>query len=111
MVFMFKEMTVQFTVAEDTAFKEGRWKSDRSDFIFEVKRFRSGATAYGDCSGHTVEIINHPETYKHHYDTRYEGILCEKEDWIDFWQKHIEDEYDLKLQVKSYTEHWNEEEK
>lgn len=108
---MFKEMTVQFTVAEDTAFKEGRWGSNRSDFIFEVKRFRSGATAYGDYSGHTVEIINHPEFYKHHYDTRYEGILCEKEDWINFWQKHIEDEYSLKLQVKSYTEHWNEEEK
>ena len=111
MVFMFKEMTVQFTVAEDTAFKEGRWKSNRSDFIFEVKRFRSGATAYGDCSGHSVEIINHPETYKHHYDTRYADIPREKEDWIAYWQDHIEDEYGLKLQVKSYTEHWNEEEK
>jgi hypothetical protein len=107
---MFKEMTVQFTVAEDTAFKEGRWKSDRSDFIFEVKRFRSGATAYGDCSGHTVGIINHPEAYKHHYDTRYESIPCEKEAWIAFWQKHIEDEYELKLQVKSYTENWENKE-
>lgn len=110
---MFKEMTVQFAVAEDTAFKEGRWKSNRSDFIFEVKRFRSGATAYGDCSGHTVEIINHPETFKHHYDTRYEGIPRRKDEWIAYWQRHIENEYELKLQVKvnSYTENWNEEER
>ena len=107
---MFKEMIVQFTVAEDSAFKEGRWGSNRSDFIFEVKRFRSGATAYGDCSVHTVEIINHPEAFKHHYDTRYAGIPREKEAWIAYWQDHIEDEYGLKLQVKSYTENWENKE-
>ena len=105
---MFKNMTVKFAVTEDTAFKVGRWNNDRSDFIFEVKRFRSGATAYGDCSGHTVEIVNHPETYKHHYDTRYEGIPREKDAWIAFWQKFIEDEYELKLQAKDYTENFEE---
>ena len=105
---MFKNMTVKFVVTEDTALKEGRWDYDRSDFIFEVKRFRSGATAYGDCSGHTVEIVNHPETYKHHYDTRYESISCEKDAWIAFWQKFIEEKYELKLQAKDYTENFEE---
>lgn len=101
---MFKEMTVKFVVTEDTAFKSGTWSKDRSDFIFEVKRFRSGCTAYGDHSGHTLEIVNHPETYKHHYDTRYAGIPREKYAWIEYWQKHIEDEYVLKVQVKDYAE-------
>ena len=101
---MFKEMTAKFVVKEDSAFKDGRWKDDRSDFVFEVKRFESGCTAYGDRSGHTVEIVNHPETYKHHFDTRYAMISSDTDKWIDYWQNWIEDEYGLKLTMQSFIE-------
>lgn len=100
----FKEMTARFAVCEDTAFKAGTWHKDRSDFMFEVKRFRSGCTAYGDHSGHTVEIVNHPETYKHHFDTRYVGISKNKDEWISYWKNWIENEYNLKLKQMGYSE-------
>ena len=101
---MFKEITAQFTVTEDTAFKKGDWKENRDYFVFEVKRFRSGCTAYGDHSGHTLEIINVPDAYKRHFDTRYVGIPREKEEWIKYWKEYIEDEYSLKVELKSYEE-------
>ena len=101
---MFKEMKIRFKVTKDTAYDRGSWAHDRSDFIFEVKRFRSGATSYGDHSGHTVEIVNHPETFKHHFDTRYAGISREKETWISYWKSWIQDEYELAVDPYDYEE-------
>lgn len=107
---MFKEIKAIFTVVEDTAYVTGRWKEDRSDLKFEVKRYRSGSTAYGDRSAHSVEILNHPETYTRHYDTRYAGISVRKREWIAYWKEHIEDEYELKVTVSEYEEIDQEEE-
>ena len=100
---MFTELTVKFKVVEDTAFKNGTWNKDRSDFIFEVRRFRSGCTAYGDRSGHTVEIVNHPETFAHHFDTRYSRISWKKKDWISYWKKWIQEEYVLKVEPYDFS--------
>ena len=101
---MFKEIKATFKVVEDTAFKEGRWKEDRSYFQFEVKRVRSGATAYGDCSAHVLDLPNVKGTMPKLFDTRYEGISTVKEKWISFWKKYIEEEYELKVELESYQE-------
>ena len=106
---MFKEITAVFKVTEDTAFKDGRWNKDRGDFIFEVKRFRSGATAYGDHSGHSVEIVNHPDAFMHHFDTRYAQIHTQKDKWIQYWKNWIQDEYSLKVDLNNYQEKMVEE--
>ena len=101
---MFKEITAQFKVTEDTAFNEGRWKEDRGYFIFEVKRMVSGASAYGDRSCHSCIIANVPSSFQHHFDTRYSGIKPEKKEWIEFWKNWIEDEYSLKVELDAYEE-------
>ena len=100
----FKNITATFKVTEDTAFKRGTFHKDRSDFIFEVKRYESGATAYGDRSGHSVEIANHKEYMGHYFDTRYDGITTDKEKWITFWKDWIEEQYVLKVELVAYQE-------
>ena len=101
---MFKEITAQFKVTEDTAFKEGKWKEDRGYFIFEVKRRVSGASAYGDRSCHSVIITNVPEAFPYHFDTRYDSISTEKEAWVKFWKDWIEDRFGLKVELDAYEE-------
>lgn len=101
---MFKTITAIFKVKEDTSFKKGEWDKDRSDFIFEVKRYKSGANPYGDKSGHSVTISNYPEYMGHYYDTRYDCIPTDKKNWVSYWMHHIEDLYGLTIELIAYTE-------
>lgn len=100
----FKNIRAVFKVKEDTDFKNKKFHKDRSDFIFEVKRHPSGSFHYGDRSAHTIEIINHKEIMGNYYDTRYDMIDDEKEEWIKFWQNYIERTYGLKLELTEYEE-------
>lgn len=101
---MFKEITAVFKVSEDTSFIKGEWKKDRSHFLFEVKRMLSGAFAYGDRSCHSVKIINEPECFPYHFDTRYDGISTEKKKWVNIWKDWIEDRFVLKVELSEYSE-------
>ena len=101
---MFKEITAVFKVSEDTAFIKGDWNKDRSHFLFEVKRMLSGASAYGDRSCHSVIITNEPNSFPYHFDTRYDGISTEKEEWLKFWKDWIEDRFVLKVELSEYSE-------
>ena len=100
---MFKNITARFKVVEDTAFKEGKWRRDRSEFIFEVKRYDGGAFRYGDYSSHSVEIVN-ADTMPYYFDTRYAGISTDKESWVEYWKDWIEEEYVLKVELADYEE-------
>lgn len=101
---MFKEIKAVFKVSEDTSFIKGELKKDRSHFLFEVKRMLSGAYDYGDRSCHSVVITNVPEAFHYHFDTRYDGISTEKEDWLKFWKDWIEDRFVLKVELSEYNE-------
>ena len=101
---MFKEIKAVFKVSEDTSFIKGELKKDRSHFLFEVKRMLSGASAYGDRSCHSVIITNVPEALPYHFDTRYDGISTEKEEWVKFWKDWIEDRFVLKVELSEYNE-------
>ena len=67
-------------------------KGDR----FVVKRFESAAFAYGDRSAHTIDCDNEAQTHRY-YDTRYAGISTNMTIWRNYWKKHIEDNYGLKV--------------
>lgn len=99
----FTNIKATFRVVEDTAFKEGKWKKDRSDFIFVVRRYLSGCSAYGDRSGHSVIIDNHPEYMGEYLDTRYERLSTEKTDWVNYWRNYIEDKYCLVIALVDYN--------
>ena len=101
---MFKEIKAVFKVSEDTRFIKGHCNDDRSHFLFEVKRMLSGASAYGDRSCHSVIITNVPEAFPYHFDTRYDGISTEKEEWVKFWKDWIEDRFVLKVELSEYNE-------
>lgn len=105
---MFKNITARFNVVEDTAFKTGRWKKDRSHFVFKVERYDGGMFRYGDYSSHKVDIENINEM-THYFDTRYSGISTEKEKWIKYWKDWIEEEYELKVDLLDYKEEMVEE--
>ena len=64
----------------------------------------SGAFSYGDRSCHSVKIINEPECFPYHFDTRYDGISKEKEEWLKFWKDWIEDRFGLKVELSEYNE-------
>ena len=98
----FTNIKAVFKVAEDTAFKEGRWKKDRSDFVFVVRRYVSGCSAYGDRSGHSIEIDNHPEFMGNYYDTRYDRIPVDKTEWVNFWRNKIEEDYGMVIKLTDY---------
>jgi len=101
---MFKEIRALFSVAKDTAFETGQWHRNRTEFKFEVKRYESGCFAYGDRSAHSVEIVNHPEAFMYHFDTRYSQIKTTKEEWIAFWKEWIQNEYTLEVKLDEYEE-------
>ena len=101
---MFKEIKSVFKVSEATSFIKGALKKDRSHFLFVVKRMLSGAFDYGDRSCHSVIITNVPEAFPYHFDTRYDGIRTEKEEWVKFWKNWIEDRFVLKVELSEYNE-------
>ena len=85
----FKKMKAIFEVVEtnNKAFKKGN--------RFVVKRFESGAFAYGDGSAHSIDC---EETQTHlYFDTRYDGISTHAKIWRNYWQKCIESVYGVKL--------------
>ena len=100
---MFKEITAKYQVLEDTSFIKGEFHKDRSKFIFKVERYLSGASAYGDRSAHKVDIIG-AEAMPYYFDTRYEGISIQKEEWAIFWKKWIEERFGLKVKLCYYEE-------
>lgn len=100
---MFKEIIANFQVLEDTSFLEGRFHKDRSQFVFKVERYLSGASAYGDRSAHKVTILG-AEAMPYYFDTRYEGISTQKEEWIAAWKKWIEKRFGLTVKICSYEE-------
>lgn len=106
----FKNIKATFKVVEDTSFKNGEWKKDRSDFVFEVNRYVSGAFAYGDRSGHSISITDSKgEWYMpKYYDTRYSRIGWEKDSWVKYWKEFIEEEWMLKVELKDYEESYEE---
>lgn len=67
-------------------------KGDR----FVVKRFESGAFAYGDRSAHTIDCDNEAQTHRY-YDTRYAGISTNVTIWRNYWKKQIEEEFGVKI--------------
>ena len=95
---MFKNMSIVFTCVEDTSFQKGEFDFNREGLRFRVQRFKSGATEYGDCSAHSVEIVNRPNYATRYFDTRYERISIEKEIWIQTWKNYLEREYLLKVE-------------
>ena len=101
---MFKTITAKFKVVNDTLFKKGRFGIDRSDWIIKVERYKSGATAYGDKSGHSVIIENKPEYMGHYYDTRYDGIPTDKRNWLAYWKAFVEYLYQLEIELIDYQE-------
>lgn len=101
---MFKEIKAVFKVSEDTSYIKGELNKDRSHFLFEVKRMLSGAFDYGDRSCHSVIITNVPEAFPYHFDTRYDCISTEKEEWLKFWKDWIEDRFVLKVELSEYNE-------
>lgn len=102
----FKGIKATFKVVEDTAFKNGVWKKDRSDFKFTVDRHLSGCSAYGDRSGHSIKITDSKGEYymPRYYDTRYDGISKEKDTWVKYWKQFIEEDYELKVELETYEE-------
>lgn len=100
---MFKEITAKYQVIEDTSFIEGKFHKDRSNFVFKVERHLSGASSYGDRSAHKVVIIG-AEAMPYYFDTRYEGISTQKEEWSATWRKWIEERFGLKVKLCSYEE-------
>ncbi len=107
----FKEMEVVFKVVKDTAYLNKSFNKDRTGWKFKIKRYLSGATAYGDRSAHGVEISNGKDYFMPmFYDTRYDQITTDDDAWVEFWKKFIEDEYvfeleqqgDLKVDYKEY---------
>ena len=40
----------------------------------------------------------------YHFDTRYDGISTEKEEWVKFWKDWIEDRFVLKVELSEYNE-------
>lgn len=102
----FLNMEIVFNVVEDTSYKKGKFHFNREGFNFKVCRYLSGAAAYGDRSGHSVEILNHPEYMMKIYDTRYDGIKSDKVEWIAFWKDFIEYTWGLKVEpdIKTYKE-------
>ena len=105
----FKEMKVTFKVTEDVAYKAGGWKEDRSYIKFVVNRYESGATHYGDHSGHTLYLDGAKGTMPKYFDTRYEGISTDKDAWIAFWKEYIEREYVLDVEPEGYEEKYVDE--
>lgn len=97
---MFKNMSIIFTCVEDS------YAHKRTGLKFKIERYRSGATAYGDCSAHSYEIVDHPEFGTKYFDTRYERISTEKESWIKTWKEYLERELLLKVEpdLDSYRE-------
>lgn len=75
--------------------------------LIVIERYKSGATPYGDGSGHGLKIYD-PEDKQittRWFDTRYEGISTNKDKWLKFWQDFILENYDFKgLKVEEYTE-------
>lgn len=100
---MFKEIKATYEVVEDTAYIDGDFHKDRSKFIFEVERYLSGASAYGDRSSHKVDIIG-AEAMPYYFDTRYEGISTQKEEWTKFWKTWVEMRFGLKVKLSTYEE-------
>lgn len=71
-----------------------------------VKRFVSGATPYGDTSGHSLELINEKQVVieNRYYDTRYDGISTKKDEWVKTWKEFVEDRYGVELELIGYEE-------
>ncbi len=65
---------------------------------FVVKRFESGAFAYGDRSAHTIDCNNEVQTHRY-FDTRYAGISTLSTIWRKNWQSYIEKEFGVILKV------------
>lgn len=95
----FKEIEASFKVKKDTAFIKGDFYKDRSSFIFKIKRLRSNCFKYGDMSAHTLQILNSWGAYRQFFDTRYNGIPTAKKEWLDYWKRWLENEYELKIEL------------
>lgn len=102
---MFKEIEAKFKVVKDEAYEKGFYL-DRNEWEFLVKRYKSGAFRYGDLSAHSINILPPSKEFvqPQYYDTRYDGISVEKDKWVEFWKKHIEDEWQVKLELLDYEE-------
>jgi hypothetical protein len=95
----FKEMVVNFKVVKDMAFISKAFNKDRTGWNFKVSRYLSGAFAYGDRSGHSLDIYDGDKNVGgQSYDTRYDGIKTDDDAWVEFWKKFIEDKYVLELE-------------
>ena len=65
---------------------------------FKVKRFESGAFAYGDRSAHTIDCDNEVQIHRY-YDTRYAGISTNTPVWRNYWKSYIEKEFNVKVKL------------
>ena len=84
----FKELKAVFEVSES----QNRYFKKGDKFV--VKRVKSGASAYGDQSAHTIKIVNGQDYY---FDTRYEGISTQTTIWRNFWKRYIEKKWAVKV--------------
>ena len=93
---MFKEIKAVFKTKSDLL-RESR------NFKFEVERVQSGAFGYGDKSAHTMRIYADDEFINDkYYDTRYDGISTNKEEWIKLWKEFIQDKWGLQVECISF---------
>lgn len=67
--------------------------NSRGTFLITIHRYRSGAHPYGDRSG--TEILFNGKWYCG-YDTRYEGIPTDKDEFIKVWDDFLSEEFGLK---------------
>ena len=80
--------------------------SEKYHYYMVVKRFVSGAFAYGNRSAHTIDIFD-KATKKGSgmpllYDTRYDRDIPSEdlEKWCEYWKQYIIDNWNFKPKVE-----------
>ena len=97
MIYDFKVISAKWEL------KVRHWQTKEPiDMVVEIKREPTGASPYGDKSDHSVYVNG--TSYKY-FDTRYDGIPYNKEYWLTFWQKWVNDNWDVvEIQLVDYQE-------
>lgn len=69
----------------------GKGACEGKEFIISIERMKSGASAYGDLSAHSIEFAN--DGMPQCFDTRYDGIPTDKQKWCLWWSKYLVKNY------------------
>lgn len=89
----FKEITATFHV-------EGK----HYEYYFVIERLHSGANKYGDESCHTLDIYKEGTWVGDYlYDTRYDCIGTDKEEWVNSWKEFIQNNWENTPKVTLVT--------